>query len=302
MKTILIAGGSGLVGTRITQLLDPEQYHINILTRSPRPPKGNITYHHWDIEKGIIDDHALDADYLINLTGAGIADSRWTDSRKKLLIDSRVNSTLLIQSAMKKAKRRFKAAVSASAIGYYGDQGDTILDEDGNPGDEFLATCCMLWEDASEKLQEVADHNKILRVGLVLSTSGGALPKILMTKAVKVFNYFGNGKQYYSWIHIDDISRMFIHLLENETNHTVFNGVAPRPLTNKKFTEEVRDGAGGGIVLPAPAFGLKLALGEMSKVVLNSNRVIPQNFTKEEFKYKFTDLADAVKDLIKRKV
>jgi len=228
LKTILIAGGSGLVGTRITQLLDPEQYHINILTRSPRPPKGNITYHHWDIEKGIIDDHALDADYLINLTGAGIADSRWTDSRKKLLIDSRVNSTLLIQSAMKKAKRRFKAAVSASAIGYYGDQGDTILDEDGNPGDE--------------------------------------------------------------------------HLLENETNHTVFNGVAPRPLTNKKFTEEVRDGAGGGIVLPAPAFGLKLALGEMSKVVLNSNRVIPQNFTKEEFKYKFTDLADAVKDLIKRKV
>jgi len=255
LKTILIAGGSGLVGTRITQLLDPQEYHINILTRSPRPPKGNITYHHWDIEKGTIDDHALDADYL-----------------------------------------------SASAIGYYGDQGDTILDETGNPGDEFLATCCMLWEDASEKLAEVSDNNSLLRVGLVLSTSGGALPKILMTKALKVFNYFGNGKQYYSWIHIDDISRMFIQLLEKPSKHDIYNGVSPRPLTNKKFTEEVRDGAGGGVVLPAPAFGLKLALGEMAKVVLNSNRVVPKNFTSEGFEYKFPNLKEAIEDLIEREV
>ena len=298
MKTILIAGGSGLVGTRITELLDPNEYHINILTRSPKSPKGNITYHHWDIDKGTIDDHALDADYLINLTGAGIADSRWTASRKQLLIDSRVNSTLLIQSAMKKAKRRFKVAVSASAIGYYGDQGDTILDESGSPGDEFLSTCCMLWEDASEKLQTVADHNRILRVGLVLSTSGGALPKILMTKAIKIFNYFGSGKQYYSWIHIDDISRMFIHLLEEKSNHVIYNGVAPRPLSNKRFTEEVRDGAGGGLVLPAPSFGLKLALGEMSKVVLNSNRVVPKNFMDESFHYDHPNLTEAVKDLL----
>ena len=302
MKTILIAGGSGLVGTRIIELLDPNEFHINILTRSPRSPKGNITYHKWDIEKGIIDDAALDADYLINLTGAGIADARWTDSRKKLLIDSRVNSTLLIQSAMKKAKRKFKVAVSASAIGYYGDQGNTILDESNNPGDEFLSTCCMLWENASEKLQEVADQNKILRVGIVLSTAGGALPKILMTKAIKVFNYFGNGKQYYSWIHIDDISRMFISLLQNPSNHTVYNGVAPRPLTNKKFTELVKESAGGGLVLPAPAFGLKLALGEMSKVVLNSNRVIPKNFIEEGFKFQFPDLKEAVENLLERKV
>ena len=302
MKTVLIAGGSGLVGTRITQLLNPNKYHINILTRSPKPPKGNITYHHWDIEKGIIDDHALDAQYLINLTGAGIADARWTEKRKKLLIDSRVDSTLLIHSAMKKANRKFDVAVSASAIGYYGDQGDTILDENSNPGDEFLSTCCMLWEDASEKLSEIAKHNKILRVGLVLSTTGGALPKVLMTKSLKLFNYFGNGKQYYSWIHIDDISRMFLHLLNDPGGFEIYNGVVPRPLTNKKFTEEVRDGAGGGLVLPAPSFGLKLALGEMSNVVLNSNRVIPKNFIDEDFKFKFPDLKEAVKDLLNREI
>ena len=161
MKTILIAGGSGLVGTRITELLDSDEYRIIILTRFPKPPKGNITYLYWDIYKGVIDDRALYADYLINLTGDGIADSRWTTKRKKILIDSRVNGTLLIQSAMKKANRRFKAAVSASAIGYYGDQGDTILDERNNPGDEFLSTCCLLWENASEQLQEVADYNRM---------------------------------------------------------------------------------------------------------------------------------------------
>ena len=302
MKTILIAGGSGLVGTRITELLDSDEYRIIILTRFPKPPKGNITYLYWDIYKGVIDDRALYADYLINLTGDGIADSRWTTKRKKILIDSRVNGTLLIQSAMKKANRRFKAAVSASAIGYYGDQGDTILDERNNPGDEFLSTCCLLWENASEQLQEVTDYNRIVRVGLVLSTRGGALPKILMTKTVRLFNYFGNGKQYYSWIHIDDISRMFIHLLTERSDHSVYNGVAPRPLTNKKFTEEVRDAFGSGIVLPAPALGLKIALGEMSKVVLNSNRVLPKNFTEVGFRFEFPDLTNAIKDLLVREV
>ncbi|MBT3545223.1 MAG: TIGR01777 family protein [Saprospiraceae bacterium] len=302
MKTILIAGGSGLVGTRITELLDSTEYRIIILTRFPKPPKGNITYLYWDIDKGVIDDRALYADYLINLTGDGIADSRWTTKRKKILIDSRVNGTLLIQSAMKKANRRFKAAVSASAIGYYGDQGDTILDERNNPGDEFLSTCCLLWENASEQLQEVTDYNRIVRVGLVLSTRGGALPKILMTKTVRLFNYFGNGKQYYSWIHIDDISRMFIHLLTERSDHSVYNGVAPRPSTNKKFTEEVRDAFGSGIVLPAPALGLKIALGEMSKVVLNSNRVLPKNFTEVGFRFEFPDLTNAIKDLLVREV
>jgi uncharacterized protein (TIGR01777 family) len=302
LKTILIAGGSGLVGTRITELLDSTEYRIIILTRFPKPPKGNITYLYWDIYKGVIDDRALYADYLINLTGDGIADSRWTTKRKKILIDSRVNGTLLIQSAMKKANRRFKAAVSASAIGYYGDQGDTILDERNNPGDEFLSTCCLLWENASEQLQEVTDYNRIVRVGLVLSTRGGALPKILMTKTVRLFNYFGNGKQYYSWIHIDDISRMFIHLLTERSDHSVYNGVAPRPLTNKKFTEEVRDAFGSGIVLPAPALGLKIALGEMSKVVLNSNRVLPKNFTEVGFRFEFPDLTNAIKNLLEREV
>jgi hypothetical protein len=302
LKTILIAGGSGLIGTRITELLDSTEYRIIILTRFPKPPKGNITYLYWDIDKGVIDDRALYADYLINLTGDGIADSRWTTKRKKILIDSRVNGTLLIQSAMKKANRKFKAAVSASAIGYYGDQGDTILDERNNPGDEFLSTCCLLWENASEQLQEVADYNRIVRVGLVLSTRGGALPKILMTKTVRLFNYFGNGKQYYSWIHIDDISRMFIHLLTEPSDHFVYNGVAPRPLTNKKFTEEVSDAIGSGIVLPAPALGLKIALGEMSNVVLNSNRVLPKNFGEVGFRFEYPDLTNAIKDLLDREV
>lgn len=301
-KTILIAGGSGLVGTRICTLLDVEDYHIRILTRSPKPPKENITYHKWDIDKRYIDPEALQSDYLINLTGAGIADERWTARRKKALIDSRVQSTLLIKDAMKREGCRFKASVSASAVGYYGDRGDEILTVESNPGDEFLTRCCMMWEDASSQLTEVSELNQILRVGLVLSTQGGALPKVLMTKAIKVFNYFGSGKQYYSWIHIDDISRAFLHLLEHASEHYIYNGVSPRPLTNRKFTEEIRDALGSGVVLPAPAFVLKATLGEMSKVVLNSNRVLPTGLIATGFEYLNPKLKPAVKDLINRKV
>ena len=302
METILIAGGTGLIGQRIVQLLDPKRYKIKILTRSSKISRGNVSYHKWDIDMGVIDPVALDADYLINLTGAGIADARWSDSRKKLLIDSRVNSTLLIHSAMKKSGKKFKTIVSASAVGYYGDRGEDILDETSNPGDEFMATCCMLWEDASQKLSEITNYNRILRVGVVMSTKGGALPKILMTKSLRVFNYFGNGAQYYSWVHIDDVSRMFIHFLSKPGSHAIYNGVAPRPLTNKKITQEIKEAVGSGLVLPAPAFALRIALGEMANVVLNSNRVIPKNLLEEGFVYQHPDLTGAVQDLLDRKV
>lgn len=298
MKTILIAGGTGLVGGHICKILDPKYYKIKILTRTKKAPEGHISYHEWDINKGTIDEDALDADYLINLTGAGIADSRWTESRKKLLVDSRVDSTMLIHNEMKRLGKKFKATVSASAIGYYGDRADEILDESASPGDEFMATCCMLWEDASHKLSAVSDKNNILRVGVVLSTQGGALPKILMTKAIRVFNYFGDGKQYYSWIHIDDISRAFLHLLEHGSGDT-YNGVVPKPLTNKQFTEEIKEAVGSGLVMSAPAFGLRIALGEMANVVLNSSRVVPSQLIKSGFEYNFPKLTDAVKNLLK---
>ncbi|MDF1694930.1 MAG: TIGR01777 family oxidoreductase [Saprospiraceae bacterium] len=300
-KSILIAGGSGLVGSRIVSLLDKEVYDIHILTRSPKSGD-DITYHSWDFEQMTMDENAVKVDYIINLNGAGIADERWTKNRKELLISSRVKSAQLIQNALEKTGHRPKAYLSASAVGFYGDRADESLEESSPAGKGFMSECCQLWEESANKLSHLVDRLVINRIGIVLSTKGGALPKVLMTKKMGVYNYFGSGKQYYSWIHIDDLCKIFIRQLNDETLKGIFNTVAPEPLTNKQFTVEIKEALNGNIVLPAPVFGLRLVLGEMANVVLNSNRVYPKNLTNIGYKFEFPALGEAVKDLISRKV
>lgn len=302
--TVLIGGGSGLVGQRIIDLLPQAKYNIKVLSRSRRDDRDNVNYIHWDIKNGVIDERALDeVDYIINLTGAGIADRKWTDDRKKAIIDSRVDSTRLLIEQLKSKKHSVKAFISASAIGYYGDSGDRILTENSGPGDEFLSSTCEAWEDAVVEVQPYVDREVRLRIGIVLSTLGGALPKVLMTSSFGLYNYFGNGSQYYSWIHIDDLAHMFIHAMENDKMNGAYNAVAPEPLTNKMFTQQVKESVGGfGLVLPAPAIALRLILGEMSDVVLNSNRVIPERLNKLDYNFKYTDLKAAIKDLRQRTI
>ncbi len=298
-KSILIAGGSGLVGSRFIELLDTSKYDINILSRNSKS-KAGVNYFKWDFDTMTIAKEAVKVDYIINLNGAGIADKRWTDSRKKLLIDSRVKSAKLIKSALEETGHRPNAYISASAVGYYGDRKNEKLFETSSVGKGFMAECCKLWEDSASELAPFVDRLILNRIGIVLSTKGGALPKILMTKNVGVYNYFGNGNQYYSWIHIDDLCRILIHQIEDESLTGVFNAVSPNPITNKQFTQEIKDALRGNFVLPAPTFGLRLLLGEMANVVLNSNRVYASNLEKASFKYQFSDLGLAVQDLIKR--
>lgn len=299
-QTILIGGGTGLVGTRLLEMIDFSKYKVHILSRSKKPDTEDINYFTWDFRTMTIEDGATDVDYIINLTGAGIADQRWTDSRKKILIDSRVNSAKLIQQSIQKSKVRPKAFISASAIGYYGDRADELLTETSPSGDGFMSTCCRAWEESAMLVSPLVDRHVIHRIGIVLSTDGGALPKILMTKAVGVYNYFGDGSQYYSWIHIEDLCNIFLSSIEDDSMTGIYNVVAPTPLTNKRFTTEIKDALGGVVALSAPKFALRLLLGEMANVVLNSNRVVPDRLTKVAYPYQFTDLGEAVKDLIKR--
>lgn len=301
-KSILIAGGTGLVGSRLLELLDYDQYEVKILTRRPKPGTQNVSYYAWDFGAMTIDDEAVNADYIINLTGAGIADKRWTDERKRILISSRVDSAQLIANALQKTGHRPKAYLSASAIGYYGDRDDQRLDESSDPGKGFMAECCIQWEKAAELVTPFVDRVIVNRIGIVLSTKGGALPKILMTKAVGVYNYFGNGQQYYSWIHIDDMCKIFLDGIAKPEMQGIYNAVAPLPLTNKAFTQQIKNALGGIAALPAPKFGLRLLLGEMADVVLNSNRVIPQKLTSESFAYAYPELGSAVQDLVDRRV
>ena len=301
-ETILLAGGTGLVGSRLLELIDYSKYKVHILSRKKQPDTEDINYFTWDFQKMEIEKGAVDVDYIVNFTGAGIADARWTDARKKLLIRSRVDSARLIKKGLDRSGHTPKAYISASAVGFYGDRGGEKLTEHSPVGEGFMADCCQQWEDSAKELEALVGRLVINRIGIVLSTQGGALPKILMTKSVGVYNYFGSGSQYYSWIHIDDLCRVFLKNITDDSMRGIYNTVAPEPLTNKDFTRTIKDSLGGIAALPAPVFGLRLLLGEMANVVLNSNRVYPTELEKDNFHYDHSDLGPAVLDLLERKI
>lgn len=298
-QSVLIAGGSGLIGKRLTKMLVEKGYTIHILSRSKRQNTDQIHYFQWDFASRSIDIEAVKVDHIINLTGAGIADKRWTAERKKILIDSRVVAADLIKKGLAKSRHHTKSYLSASAIGYYGDRNDSILTTDSSAGQGFMADCCVQWEQAAQTLSSHTDRLVINRVGIVLSHHGGALPKVLMTKPM--LSYFGSGSQYYSWIHIDDVCRVFIEGIENDSFSGVYNAVAPTPLTNKSFVSTIRNVL-GGFVVPAPTFALRLVLGEMANVVLNSTRVTSNRLSTSDFEWKYSDLKNAILDIEKRKI
>ena len=295
---ILISGGTGLVGSRMVQLLK-DRFDITILTRNKSMEKDGIRYLSWNM----LENSHLDVDIVINLAGAGIADKRWTDSRKKELIDSRVKTNEQLAAYFRKKNIVPELFIGASAVGFYGNRGDEILTEKSIAGSGFLAECSVLWEESSMLFDKIAERMAIVRIGIVLSTKDGALPKMLMTKMLKTYNYFGDGSQYYSWIHIDDLCRIFEFIINNDNLSGILNAVAPEPITNKDMTKNIGKAISGtAIILPAPALALRLALGEMSDVVLNSTRVYPENLLKQGFNFQYTDPGVAVKDLIKREI
>jgi uncharacterized protein (TIGR01777 family) len=248
-----------------------------------------------------IDHNGLDTDYLLNLNGAGIADKRWTSARKQVLIDSRVNSNKLLLKGIKEAEIKIRAFTCASAIGYYGNRGEEILNEESSSGDGFLSKCSRLWEQSAGSLDSSVQKSSIVRIGLVLSSTGGALPKMLLTNKLGVLSYFGNGNQYYSWIHIDDLCRILVESLINGDYDGVINGVSPHPESNKDLMTKIKSELGlHSLIVPAPAFGLRMVLGEMANVVLDSTRVIPKYLLDKGFKFSFDDPGKAVEDLLSK--
>lgn len=303
MKTVLITGGTGLIGSRLSDLLTEKGYKVIHLSRR-RKLSAKYPAYQWNIEKGEIDESALQqADYIITLAGAGIADKRWTSKRKKLIIDSRVNGIELIAKKLKAHDIRPKAIIGASAIGFYGDSGQELMTETSQSGNDFLAESVRAWEKAYESLKPLTPRLPVIRVGIVLSTKGGALEKMLPTYAVGVGTYFGDGSQIYSWIHIDDICQMFIHALENESMDSFYNGVSPNPASNKKLAIDIGKAMNKATLpLPAPAFAMKMALGEMSAVVLSSSNVSAKKISETGFQFEYPELIPALKDILDRKV
>ena len=300
---VLITGGTGLVGSRLTELLRAQDYAVSHLSRSPASPSSSIPTYQWDIKQQSIDPQALaDADYVIHLAGAGVADQRWTDERKQVILNSRTESTKLLRDAIAQAEpATTKAFVSASAIGIYGaDTGDTLLTEESPAADDFLADVVVQWEAAVDEIQKLGVRTVKYRIGIVLSTEGGALPPIAQTVRWGVGAPLGSGEQYLSWIHIDDLCRMFIHALENEEMAGSYNAVGPQPVTNEVLTRTVARVMHRPLWMPnVPGFALKLALGELASAVLGGNRVSSRKIEDAEFRHKFDRLDLALADLLK---
>lgn len=303
MATILIAGGSGLIGRRLSQILQEKGHQVRLLSRTPQRITGFPAYK-WDVDRFIIDPASLvGVDYIINLAGEGIADKRWTRRRRAQIIRSRADSARLLAKAMMDAPQKPQAYISSAAIGFYGNRADSLLQEDDRPGQGFLAESCQAWEDSIAMVKNSSLIRTVaLRIGIVLSTRGGALEKMLLPLRFFIAAYFGSGNQWYSWIHIDDLCRMFVFAIENKELEGTYNAVAPEPQRNKPLTASlVRISGKKALLLPAPAFVLRLFMGEMADVVLSSTRVSAKKILDAGFSFQFPNLGPALADLLKNR-
>ncbi|CAL2083158.1 TIGR01777 family protein [Tenacibaculum sp. 190524A05c] len=292
MAKILLTGGTGLIGKVLEKKLTQKNHEVQILTRNPR--KEN--HFKWDIKKSFIDDNAFEnLDYIIHLAGAGIADKKWTKSRKEELIKSRVESANLLYSKVKELNVPLKGFISSSGIGYYGAiTSEQIYTEEDSSADDFIAKICIEWENAAHQFQNKNIPVTILRTGLVLSKDGGALQKM---NTPLFLSALGNGKQYVPWIHIEDLCNLYIKAIEDENFKGIYNGVAPDHQTNSSFTKTLGQVL-KKLVTPinVPGFVLKTVLGELAVIVLEGSRISSAKI-KEQYNFKFKTLKSALDDI-----
>jgi hypothetical protein len=300
MKTVLITGASGLVGTHLTRALQIKNYQVAHLGRN-KNPLPFVDRYTWDLTKMTIEDKAFaKANCIIHLAGANVGEGRWTPERKKEIMESRVFSTQLLKETLKKGNHQVDTFISASAIGYYGDTEDKLVNEKSPAGSDFLAHVVKTWEDETEEIEKLGIRLIKLRIGVVFAKEGGALPK--MAQPIKLFvgASLGSGNQFISWIHIDDLCQIFIHLLENDSLRGVYNAVAPHPVTNEMLTKIIAKVLHRPILLPnVPDFVLQALLGEMSSIALTGNRVSADKILQTGYQFKFVDAARAVRSILK---
>ncbi|HEY2583225.1 MAG TPA: TIGR01777 family oxidoreductase [Mucilaginibacter sp.] len=296
-KHILLTGGTGLIGHKLTQQLLDTGYQVSHLSRSPGNDPRIKTFK-WDVGKGQIDENCIDGvDVIIHLAGAGVADKMWTARRKREIVDSRIKSIELIYELLRNKMHKVNAVISASATGYYGDRCAELLTETSAPGNDFLAKCCIVWEDAVEIGKKLDLRIVILRTGVVLDKEG-ALAKMGTPIKLGIGSPLGNGKQCVPWIHCQDVTDLYQYALENEKISGVYNMAAPNPVTNKQLTQAIAKQLNKSLWLPpVPSFILKLLLGEMGNIVLASTKVSVKKIENAGFQFKYPDIEPALKEI-----
>jgi uncharacterized protein (TIGR01777 family) len=295
---VLITGGSGLIGNRITQLLLEKGIEVAHLTRHRNSKSGVKTYE-WDWEKGTIDLKCFEeVTHIIHLAGAGIAEKAWTTKRKRFLIRSRVHTTRLLFKHID-ALDKLENFISASGIGYYGARTtEEIFTAASEPHDDFIAKCCIQWENSADLFKPFARVVK-LRTGIVLDKENGALPKMSSSIKLGLGAPLGNGEQYMPWIHIDDIANLYIYALTNEMNGA-YNAVSGQHAANKEFTYEIAAQLNRKIrIKKVPSFILKTIYGEMADILLKGSRVDNEGLLKSGFKFSYPDLKSALQNIFR---
>jgi len=291
---ILISGGTGLIGKALRKTLEKEGHQVFILSRSA----GDVSWNpatHW------IQENAFEKiDAIVHLAGENIGAKPWTEKRKAEIIDSRVQSTQLLINHLQTHKNQVKTIVFASAIGYYGaDSGEELCTEDTPAGNDFLATCTKAWEKASEHVPS-SIRAVTLRIGLVLDKNEGIYPKVAAPIKWGIGSALGSGKQWQSWIHIEDLCQFFLQAIENPALKGVYNAVGPAPIRQNDMAKTIANVLHRPYFFPAvPAFALKILLGEMSCLVLGGNQVSCKKFINAtNYRFKYESLKEAVRQLM----
>jgi uncharacterized protein len=297
-NNVLITGASGLIGTRLTELLLKQGNTVLHLGRSKR--ESHVPSFTWDIQKQVMDAEALrQADTIIHLAGANVGDKRWTKKRKQEILESRTKSTRLLFDTLRTQKHAVRNFISAAGMSYYGFDNGHVFTEDDAPGNGFLADVSRLWEQEADRIGALGIRVVKLRTGIVLSKKGGALKELVRPVKYFVGAPLGAGNQYMSWIHIDDLCSMFIKAINDPAMHGAYNAVTQDHVTNREMTKAIGEVLHRPVFLPAvPGILLKLVLGEMAQVVLQGSRVSGEKILQTGYKPRFGTLKEALKDLL----
>lgn len=305
MDTVLITGGTGLVGRALTEMLLEKGYKVIILSRtSRRSNHPDLRYALWDIDRKTMDTTALqEADHIVHLAGANVADKRWTEHRKQEIVDSRVQSAQLLYERLGDTPNKVKKVISASATGYYGPFKGEIFREEDPPADDFLGTTTQAWESSVRQIAQLDKKVIILRTGIVLSLQGGALREFYKPLRLGFATIMGDGQQWVSWIHLQDLVRLYFNAIVNDRLNGVYNAVSPNPVTNEELVLALARAAKGRsfVSIHVPAFALKLALGEMSIEVLKSVKVSSEKIQETGFLFSYPNIAGAVEQVLQKK-
>lgn len=295
---ILMSGASGLVGTALTKSLEADGHEVNPLVRYSTAYGAKEI--EWNPARYSIAMSRIEGfDAVIHLAGESIAEGRWTDEKKKRIRDSRVKGTQLLSESIASLATPPRVFLSASASGYYGDRGDEILTEASQPGDDFLADVCVAWENATRDAAEKGIRTVNLRFGIILAQDGGALAKMLPPFRMGVGGRVGDGKQWMSWIALEDVVAAIKQALEDEALHGPVNVVTPNPVTNAEFTKTLGRVLSRPTIFPIPAFGVRLAFGELADaLLLASQRVEPAKLKQVNFEFRYPRLEEALRHAV----